>query len=113
MRFSPKRRAHSFQTVQEFHGFPASTCQGLRCDRIQDYVGARVMLVCFVEVPGMVGWLDSGLSRRNSQVVPWRWNPENDVLACFRVFKRLSSEETVLSMEMNRCRSLWRGSSEG
>eukprot|EP00959_Pyramimonas_sp_CCMP1952_P309019 6466816-Pyramimonas_sp.AAC.1 len=32
-------------------------------------------------------WHDSGSSKRSSQVDPWRWNPEVDALACFRVFK--------------------------
>eukprot|EP00959_Pyramimonas_sp_CCMP1952_P239316 5001198-Pyramimonas_sp.AAC.1 len=51
---------------------------------------------------------DSGAPRRNSQVDPWRWNSENDVLACFRVFERRYSNEAVLSVLMKRCRHLWR-----
>eukprot|EP00959_Pyramimonas_sp_CCMP1952_P425286 8908458-Pyramimonas_sp.AAC.1 len=46
-------------------------------------------------------------------VDPWRWDPENNVWACFRNFKRLFSDEAVPSVEMNRRRSLWRGSLEG
>eukprot|EP00959_Pyramimonas_sp_CCMP1952_P179251 3747464-Pyramimonas_sp.AAC.1 len=53
----------------------------------------------------MAFWHDSGSSRRNCQVDPWRWNPENNVLLCFMVFKRLSSNEAVPSLEMTRCRS--------
>eukprot|EP00959_Pyramimonas_sp_CCMP1952_P001673 34516-Pyramimonas_sp.AAC.1 len=64
------------------------------------------MLIRCVEIPGIVFWHDSGLSRRSSQVDPWRWNPQNNVLACFRVFKRMSSNEAVPSMAMNRCRGL-------
>eukprot|EP00959_Pyramimonas_sp_CCMP1952_P456397 9473102-Pyramimonas_sp.AAC.1 len=47
---------------------------------------------------GMALWHDSVSSRRNSQADPWRRNPENNVLACFRDFKRVSSNEagTVL-----------------
>eukprot|EP00959_Pyramimonas_sp_CCMP1952_P268813 5620563-Pyramimonas_sp.AAC.1 len=33
----------------------------------------------------------------NSQVNPWRWRPENVVLACVRDFKWLSSNEAVPS----------------
>eukprot|EP00959_Pyramimonas_sp_CCMP1952_P414804 8690710-Pyramimonas_sp.AAC.1 len=59
----------------------------------------------------MAYWYDSGSSRRNSQVDSWRWNPENNVLACFRVFKRClptrqfpaSSNEAVPRVEINRC----------
>eukprot|EP00959_Pyramimonas_sp_CCMP1952_P436291 9136098-Pyramimonas_sp.AAC.1 len=65
--------------------------------RIQDFAGATITLIRGVaEVPIMAFWRVSGSSRRNSQVDPWRWNPEN-VLACFRVFKRLSSNEAVPS----------------
>eukprot|EP00959_Pyramimonas_sp_CCMP1952_P454604 9470167-Pyramimonas_sp.AAC.1 len=35
--------------------------------RIQDYAGATVMLIRGVEIPNMVLWQDSGLSRRSSQ----------------------------------------------
>eukprot|EP00959_Pyramimonas_sp_CCMP1952_P018720 395567-Pyramimonas_sp.AAC.1 len=51
------------------------------------------MLTRGVEVPGMAFWHDPGSSRRNSQVDPWCWNPENTVLACCRVVKELSSNE--------------------
>eukprot|EP00959_Pyramimonas_sp_CCMP1952_P146922 3075087-Pyramimonas_sp.AAC.1 len=44
-----------------------------------------------------------GLSRRNNPVDPWRWNPENHVLACFRVYKWLFSTEAIPSMEISRC----------
>eukprot|EP00959_Pyramimonas_sp_CCMP1952_P457989 9475879-Pyramimonas_sp.AAC.1 len=47
---------------------------------------------------------DSGSSRRNDQDNPWRWNPGNNVLACFRVFKRLSSNEAVPSIEITQVR---------
>eukprot|EP00959_Pyramimonas_sp_CCMP1952_P215477 4508084-Pyramimonas_sp.AAC.1 len=60
---------------------------------IHDFAGATVTMIRGVEVPGMAFWRDSGSSRRNSQVHPWRWDTENNVLACFRVFKRLSSNE--------------------
>eukprot|EP00959_Pyramimonas_sp_CCMP1952_P126255 2640540-Pyramimonas_sp.AAC.1 len=43
--------------------------------------------------PGTAFWHDSGSSRRNSQVYPWRWDTENDVLACFRVFRQLPSNK--------------------
>eukprot|EP00959_Pyramimonas_sp_CCMP1952_P350451 7342272-Pyramimonas_sp.AAC.1 len=45
------------------------------------------MLVRGVEDLKTAFWHDSGSSRRSSPVDPWRWNPEKDVLACFRVFK--------------------------
>eukprot|EP00959_Pyramimonas_sp_CCMP1952_P435432 9117711-Pyramimonas_sp.AAC.1 len=48
----------------------------------------------------MAFWHNSGSSRRNNEVDPWRWNPENNVVACFRVFKRLSSIEAVPSLEI-------------
>eukprot|EP00959_Pyramimonas_sp_CCMP1952_P279305 5839713-Pyramimonas_sp.AAC.1 len=48
----------------------------------------------------MAFWRDSGSSRRNSQVDLWRLNPENNVLARFRVFTRLLSNEAVPSMEI-------------
>eukprot|EP00959_Pyramimonas_sp_CCMP1952_P097894 2045844-Pyramimonas_sp.AAC.1 len=67
------------------------------------------MLILRVEVLGMAFWHDSGSSRRNSQVDPWRWNPENNVLACFRVFKRALSNEAVPSIGMNRCKGLMKG----
>eukprot|EP00959_Pyramimonas_sp_CCMP1952_P133149 2783704-Pyramimonas_sp.AAC.1 len=57
------------------------------CGRIPDYEGATVSLARRVEVPGIAFPLDSGSSRRNNQVDPWRRNPDNDVLACVRVFK--------------------------
>eukprot|EP00959_Pyramimonas_sp_CCMP1952_P467757 9492134-Pyramimonas_sp.AAC.1 len=41
----------------------------------------------------MVFWHGPRVSRRNCQVNPWRCNPENNVLACLGVFKRLSSKE--------------------
>eukprot|EP00959_Pyramimonas_sp_CCMP1952_P331650 6944725-Pyramimonas_sp.AAC.1 len=56
------------------------------------------MLIRCVEVPGTAFWHDSGLSRRNGPVDPWRWNPENTVLMCFRVFKRLSAKEAAPDM---------------
>eukprot|EP00959_Pyramimonas_sp_CCMP1952_P058359 1218843-Pyramimonas_sp.AAC.1 len=51
----------------------------------------------------MAFWYDPGSSGRSSQVDTWRGNPENNVLACSRVFKRLCSNEAIPSMEMN-CR---------
>eukprot|EP00959_Pyramimonas_sp_CCMP1952_P367462 7696533-Pyramimonas_sp.AAC.1 len=92
--------------MQDVHGFPSSTCQTWCFERVQDYAGAAVMQIRSVGVPRMVFWHDPGLSRRTSQVDPWRWNPEKNVLACFRVFERLSSKEAGLSMEMNSCRGL-------
>eukprot|EP00959_Pyramimonas_sp_CCMP1952_P119997 2508960-Pyramimonas_sp.AAC.1 len=70
--------------------------------RIQEHEGATVTLIRGVEVPGMAFRHDSGSSRRNSQVDPWRGNPKNNVRACFRIFKRLCSNEAAPSMEMNR-----------
>eukprot|EP00959_Pyramimonas_sp_CCMP1952_P129156 2700832-Pyramimonas_sp.AAC.1 len=64
------------------------------------------MLIRGVEIPEMALWYDSGSSRRSSQVDTWRWNPRSNVLACFRIFNRLSSNEAVPSMEMNRCGGL-------
>ena len=49
---------------------------------------------------------DFGVWEWSDTVDAWRWNPENNVLACFRIFKRLSSNEAVPSMEMNRCKGL-------
>eukprot|EP00959_Pyramimonas_sp_CCMP1952_P081620 1705109-Pyramimonas_sp.AAC.1 len=77
-----------------------------RFGRMREYAGAAVTLILCVEVLGMGFWHDSGSSRRNSQVDPVRWNPENNVLACSRLFRRVSSNEAVPSMEMNRCRGL-------
>eukprot|EP00959_Pyramimonas_sp_CCMP1952_P378428 7927444-Pyramimonas_sp.AAC.1 len=57
------------------------------------------MLTRGVQAPGMAFWHESGPSRRNSQVNSWRWNPENNVLACFRVFNKLSSNEADPSMK--------------
>eukprot|EP00959_Pyramimonas_sp_CCMP1952_P366043 7666411-Pyramimonas_sp.AAC.1 len=59
-----------------------------------------------VEIPGTAVWRDSGPSRRNSQVHPWRWNTDNNVSACLRVFKRLSSNEAGPSVGMNRCKGI-------
>eukprot|EP00959_Pyramimonas_sp_CCMP1952_P075722 1582840-Pyramimonas_sp.AAC.1 len=58
------------------------------------------------EIPGLAFWRDPGSSRRNSQVDPWRWGTESNALACFRVFKRLSSNEAGPSVDMNRCEGL-------
>eukprot|EP00959_Pyramimonas_sp_CCMP1952_P008299 173532-Pyramimonas_sp.AAC.1 len=79
--------------LQEFHIFPSSTYQTLCFGRIQDYAGATSTLVRGIEIPGMAVWRDSGSSRPNSQVEPWRGNPENNGLTCFKFFKRLSSNE--------------------
>eukprot|EP00959_Pyramimonas_sp_CCMP1952_P206167 4311480-Pyramimonas_sp.AAC.1 len=68
--------------------------------RTQDYKGAAVTLIRGVAVPGMAFWHDSGSPRRNTQVDPWRWNPESNVLACFRIFKVLSSTDAVPSVGM-------------
>eukprot|EP00959_Pyramimonas_sp_CCMP1952_P004963 103949-Pyramimonas_sp.AAC.1 len=62
----------------EFHWFPKSMYPKPWCGRIQEYGGATVTLIRGVEVPGMAFWHDSVPSRRNSQVDPWRWNPENN-----------------------------------
>eukprot|EP00959_Pyramimonas_sp_CCMP1952_P399575 8372004-Pyramimonas_sp.AAC.1 len=51
-------------------------------------------------------WHDSGSSRRNDQADPRPWNPENNDLACFRLFKQVSSNAAIASMEMNLCRGL-------
>eukprot|EP00959_Pyramimonas_sp_CCMP1952_P359216 7521483-Pyramimonas_sp.AAC.1 len=72
------------QPLQEFHGFPSPAYQGGCFEKIQDYVGATVRLIRCVEVPRMAFWYESGSSRRNSQVDPWRWNPESNDLAGFR-----------------------------
>eukprot|EP00959_Pyramimonas_sp_CCMP1952_P185309 3874776-Pyramimonas_sp.AAC.1 len=71
-----------------------------------DYEGATVTLIRCEEVPGLALWHHSGSSRRNSQVDPWRWNPENNVLACFRVFNRLPSIEADPSMDRTLVRGL-------
>eukprot|EP00959_Pyramimonas_sp_CCMP1952_P194251 4062220-Pyramimonas_sp.AAC.1 len=55
--------------------------------------------------PGMAVWPDSGSSRRNSQVDPWRRNPRNNVLAGFRVFKWMFSNE-AFPVEINCCRNI-------
>eukprot|EP00959_Pyramimonas_sp_CCMP1952_P021510 453530-Pyramimonas_sp.AAC.1 len=73
---------------------------------VQYYAGATITLVLCVEFLGMAFWHDSRSSGRNNQVDPWRWNPESNVLRCFRVFKRMSSNEVVPSVEMNQCRGL-------
>eukprot|EP00959_Pyramimonas_sp_CCMP1952_P098786 2065140-Pyramimonas_sp.AAC.1 len=43
------------------------------------------MLIRGAEVPKRAFWYDSRSSGRSSQVYPWRGNPENNVLACFKV----------------------------
>eukprot|EP00959_Pyramimonas_sp_CCMP1952_P238234 4978378-Pyramimonas_sp.AAC.1 len=48
----------------------------------------------------MAFWHDSGPLRRSSQVDVWRLSPKNNVLACFRVFRRLSSNEADPSVDM-------------
>eukprot|EP00959_Pyramimonas_sp_CCMP1952_P449323 9408125-Pyramimonas_sp.AAC.1 len=75
-------------------------------EKVHDYAGATVTLVRGVEVPKMAFSRDSNSSSRNSQVDPCRWNPETNVLACFRIFERLSSDEAVPPLEMSRCRGL-------
>eukprot|EP00959_Pyramimonas_sp_CCMP1952_P058563 1222950-Pyramimonas_sp.AAC.1 len=57
------------------------------------YAGATVTLIRGAEVPGLAFRYESGSPRRNSQVDPWRWNPENNFDARFSVFKWLSSNE--------------------
>eukprot|EP00959_Pyramimonas_sp_CCMP1952_P057177 1193543-Pyramimonas_sp.AAC.1 len=75
MWLSPQRRAHS---SSEFE---------------------RVSRVRMISAPEISFWKDSGLcgcntsSGRSSQVDTWRGIPENNDLACFKVFKRLSSNE--------------------
>eukprot|EP00959_Pyramimonas_sp_CCMP1952_P347008 7267747-Pyramimonas_sp.AAC.1 len=92
--------AHIRQShLQGLHGFAWSKYQKSRFGRIQDYQGAKMMFARGVEVARMAFWHGSGPSKRSSQVDPWRWNPENNVLACFRVFKRLPPNEAVPSME--------------
>eukprot|EP00959_Pyramimonas_sp_CCMP1952_P303000 6339924-Pyramimonas_sp.AAC.1 len=92
--------------MQELHWIPRSAQQKWCSGMVQDFAGATVTLVRGVEIPRLVFWHDPRSSRRKSQVDPWRWNPENNVFVCFRVFKRLSSNEADPSMEMNRCRGL-------
>eukprot|EP00959_Pyramimonas_sp_CCMP1952_P046713 975779-Pyramimonas_sp.AAC.1 len=75
--------------------------QERRSGTIQDYAGATGTLIRGVEIPGMAFWRNWGSSRRNSRVDPFRWDPENNVLACFRIFKRLSSNGAILSK--SRC----------
>eukprot|EP00959_Pyramimonas_sp_CCMP1952_P041880 875856-Pyramimonas_sp.AAC.1 len=72
----------------------------LRLGSNQDYEGARVTLVRGVEALGMKLWHGSSSSRCNSQIDPWHWNSENYALACFRVIKRLSSNEAVPKVGM-------------
>eukprot|EP00959_Pyramimonas_sp_CCMP1952_P448904 9399832-Pyramimonas_sp.AAC.1 len=101
------RRAHSF--YQKDKSLPGSHGQRTRVlcfGKTYGYNGATGTLIRGVEVLGTAFWHDSGSSRRNSHVDPWRWSLENHVLACFRVFKRLSSNGAVLSVEMNPCRGL-------
>eukprot|EP00959_Pyramimonas_sp_CCMP1952_P266506 5571515-Pyramimonas_sp.AAC.1 len=74
--------------------------------RIPDFEGATVTMFRGGEVPGMALWHDSGSSRRNRQVHPWRWNTENNVLAYLRVCRRLFSKEAGPPLERNRCRVL-------
>eukprot|EP00959_Pyramimonas_sp_CCMP1952_P431087 9028455-Pyramimonas_sp.AAC.1 len=59
------------------------------------------MLIRGAEIPRIAFWHGSGSSRRSSEVDPWLWNPKNNVLACFTVFKRMFSNDAVPSMEMN------------
>eukprot|EP00959_Pyramimonas_sp_CCMP1952_P081298 1698485-Pyramimonas_sp.AAC.1 len=61
--------------------------------------GATVMLIHGVGAPGVTFRHDSGQSRRNYQADPWRRNAESNVLACFRIFERLSSKEAVPFVE--------------
>eukprot|EP00959_Pyramimonas_sp_CCMP1952_P414411 8683041-Pyramimonas_sp.AAC.1 len=81
MWLSSRRRSHSLNTVQE-------DCQGV-----------EFTLIRGTEVPGMAFWHDSGWSRHNSQVYSWRWNPENGVLARFKMFTRLSPNGALPSEE--------------
>eukprot|EP00959_Pyramimonas_sp_CCMP1952_P306231 6409183-Pyramimonas_sp.AAC.1 len=46
-------------------------------------------------------WHDSGSSTRKRRVDPRRWSPENCVLACSRVFKRLFPNAAVPSVVMS------------
>eukprot|EP00959_Pyramimonas_sp_CCMP1952_P246290 5147731-Pyramimonas_sp.AAC.1 len=71
---------------------------------------SKVARVPIINVPELIAWKDSGLcgcnsyigsSRRNSQVDPWRWSPENNVLARCRVFTRVTYNEAASSMDMN------------
>eukprot|EP00959_Pyramimonas_sp_CCMP1952_P023889 500861-Pyramimonas_sp.AAC.1 len=61
-----------------------------RPEEANSFEGATVTLTRGVAIPGMAFWHDSRSSRRNNQADPWRWE---NVLACFTVFKRLSSNE--------------------
>eukprot|EP00959_Pyramimonas_sp_CCMP1952_P275910 5766972-Pyramimonas_sp.AAC.1 len=65
------------------------------CGRIQAHEGAPIMLARGVQIPRMVFRHDSGSSKRNGQVDPWRWNPENNVLTCLKVFKQFFSNEAT------------------
>eukprot|EP00959_Pyramimonas_sp_CCMP1952_P229461 4797607-Pyramimonas_sp.AAC.1 len=85
MWLSPRRRSHSFcKNTSGIRGLPSSTYQKLCFGRIQDYAGAKITLVLCADVLELAFWHDSGSSRRYNPVDPWRWNPENDVLAYFR-----------------------------
>eukprot|EP00959_Pyramimonas_sp_CCMP1952_P086545 1810343-Pyramimonas_sp.AAC.1 len=59
--------------------------------------GATVAWIRCVEISRLAFWHDSRSSRRNIQVDPWQWNPEDIGLACFRVFDRLSFNGSSLS----------------
>eukprot|EP00959_Pyramimonas_sp_CCMP1952_P185098 3870493-Pyramimonas_sp.AAC.1 len=74
--------------------------------RVHDIEGAAGRMIRGVDVPGMAFWRDSGSPRCNSQVHRWRWNTENNALACFRVSKRLSSTEAGPFADLNCCGGL-------
>eukprot|EP00959_Pyramimonas_sp_CCMP1952_P280933 5872140-Pyramimonas_sp.AAC.1 len=73
---------------------------------IQDYAGTTHTLIRGVGDVGRAFWHASRSPRRKSQIDPWCWKSENNILAFFRAFKRVSSNEAVPSTEMNHCRGL-------
>eukprot|EP00959_Pyramimonas_sp_CCMP1952_P030952 649158-Pyramimonas_sp.AAC.1 len=70
--------------MQEFHGVPWLTYQKWCCGKNPYNGGATATLIRGAEFPGMPFGHDSRSPRRNSQVDPWRWSPENNVVACFK-----------------------------
>eukprot|EP00959_Pyramimonas_sp_CCMP1952_P444835 9314310-Pyramimonas_sp.AAC.1 len=71
-------------------------------EEIKDNDVAAVTLIRGFEVPGMRFGTIQDRQRRNSHDDPWRWSPENNVVARVTLFKRLTSNAAVPSVEMNR-----------
>eukprot|EP00959_Pyramimonas_sp_CCMP1952_P049906 1042883-Pyramimonas_sp.AAC.1 len=76
--------------MKAFHGLQQTTYQTWRLESIQDCQGATRMLIRGVEIAGMAFLRDSGSSRCNGQVEPWRWSPIMLFLTRFKIFNRLS-----------------------